>query len=142
MYQWMPSPSMHPSTATSSTELASWYSCVGFLSVITIYHLWRHQNNYLRVPHENLISDAKSNTNNNLGVSNIPSKALFNKYSSAQSVSSFPWEPKRVPTQKVDVSVLPSATKCQTVDAQQQLHFLSSMTFANGLRPPSCPCCQ
>ena len=138
MYQWMPS--MHPSTATSSTELASWYSCVGFLSIITIYRLW-HQNNYLHVPHENVISDAKSNTNNNLGVSTIPSKALFNKKSSHPLVASFPWEPKSVPTQKVDVSVLPSA-KCQTVDAQQQLHFLSSMTFANGLRPPSCPCCQ
>lgn len=28
-------------------------------------------------------------------------------------------------------------------DAKEQLHFLASMTFANGgLRQPSCPCCQ
>ena len=130
--------------ATNSTiisDLASWYSCVGFLSIITIYRLW-HQNNNLHVPHENITSDANSNVNN-LGVSTIPSEALFHENSSPPSVvASFPWEPKRVSTQKeVDASVVPSA-KCQTVDAQQQLHFLSSMTFANGLRQPSCPCCQ
>ena len=130
-------------TSSSSTDLASWYSCVGFLSIITIYRLW-HQNNYLEVllPHKNvIISDANSNVNN-LGVSTISSEALFNENSSPPpSVQSFPWEPKRVSTQKeVDASVVPSA-KCQTVDAQQ-LHFLSSMTFANGLRQPSCPCCQ
>ena len=137
--QWMPS--MPPtSPSSSSTDLASWYSCVGFLSIITIYRLW-HQNNNLHVPHENITSDANSNVNN-LGVSTISSEALNENSSPPPSVQSFPWEPKRVSTQKeVDASVVPSA-KCQTVDAQQQLHFLSSMTFANGLRQPSCPCCQ
>ena len=141
--QWMPSmPPTAPSS--SSTDLVSCYSCVGFLSIITIYRLW-HQNNNLEVllPHKNVIISYANSNVNNLGVSTIQSEALFHENLSPPSVvASFPWEPKRVSTQKeVDASVVPSA-KCQTVDAQQQLHFLSSMTFANGLRQPSCPCCQ
>jgi hypothetical protein len=66
----------------------------------------------------------------------------------------FPWEPKSTTSltdTDTDISnSLPnSITKHHPIitnsnaNEEQQLHFLSQMTFANGgLRSPSCPCCQ
>jgi hypothetical protein len=71
----------------------------------------------------------------------------------------FPWEPKptREPSNKkkgakyafrdptTKSGIYPAGQKQhqnQQFDQQQQLDFLSSMTFANGgLRAPNCPCC-
>jgi len=53
-----------------------------------------------------------------------------------QSLQKFPWEPDA--TQRITKTRKLSAQK-----QQQQLDFLSSMTFSNGgIRAPSCPCCQ
>jgi hypothetical protein len=68
----------------------------------------------------------------------------------------FPWEPNRSTTSSTDDTddtsntTSPNAiTKHHPIitisnaNEEQQLHFLSQMTFANGgLRSPSCPCCQ
>jgi hypothetical protein len=64
----------------------------------------------------------------------------------------FPWEPKptREPSNKKkgakysfrDPATGQKQDQNKKFDQQQQLDFLSSMTFANGgLRAPNCPCC-
>jgi len=65
----------------------------------------------------------------------------------------FPWEPnKSTSSTDTDTSNTTSPNAItkhhpiitnSTANEEQQLHFLSQMTFANGgLRSPSCPCCQ
>ena len=63
---------------------------------------------------------------------------------------SFPWEPSR----STSPTTMPgnamqqqhhkdNSTKFQQEQEQQELHFLASMSFANGgLRTPTCRCCQ
>jgi hypothetical protein len=62
----------------------------------------------------------------------------------------YPWEPTgTVTSDTIDDaspprhSLIPSNSLPTRQAQQQQLEFLSNMTFANGgLRAPSCPCCQ
>jgi hypothetical protein len=62
----------------------------------------------------------------------------------------YPWEPMgTVTSDTIDDaspprhSLIPSNSLPTRQAQQQQLEFLSNMTFANGgLRAPSCPCCQ
>ena len=77
------------------------------------------------------------------------------------STTQFPWEPRSITNSQSKLSSSDSSHKAEeettTISKrysttrkdngkddvhQQQLHFLSSMTFANStLRQPSCPCC-
>ena len=72
------------------------------------------------------------------------------------STTQFPWEPRSITKSqsklassdshntKEETKTASTGKQHQEDDAHhQQLHFLSSMTFANSsLRQPSCPCCQ
>ena len=59
----------------------------------------------------------------------------------------FPWEPKTTTTiaqQTSSRSSSPPLGYCHTAvikSTEEQLQFLACMTFASGLRSPSCPCC-
>ena len=105
-----------------------WFASLGgFLAIVTI-HCLNHQRR------------CNNNTNNK------PDSDINNKDFSTAAPSSplFPWEP-RTTTTLAHFDAKSKPTNIQTEDdVQQQLHFLSSMTFANtgGLRQPACICCQ
>jgi hypothetical protein len=73
------------------------------------------------------------------------------KSSEPAAMVQYPWEPTGTVTSATidDTAWPPPHSKIHSIslptrqDQQQQLEFLSNMTFANGgLRAPSCPCCQ
>ena len=72
------------------------------------------------------------------------------------STTQFPWEPRSITSSsqskllssdsdshntKEETKTVSTGKQHQEDDAQQQLQFLSSMTFANSTLRPSCPCC-
>lgn len=93
-----------------------WYSWAGFILIAVAIHYRRTK------------KDADVQTNKNGAILAAPKP--------------FPWEPS-LGEDNASIANENNA-KCQrpVEDAQQQLQFMASMTFATQLRPPSCPCCR
>mmetsp|Transcript_27788 Transcript_27788/g.57970 ORF Transcript_27788/g.57970 Transcript_27788/m.57970 type:complete len:116 (-) Transcript_27788:668-1015(-) len=112
--------------SSSSTQ---WYSWTGFLAIIALYNRIHHR---------------RQTNNRSPKQPPRPSTAI-----ALAQLPAFPWEPRPDLPRSEEVSGDNKSesesnglySKHKPEDAQQQLHFLASMTFANGLRQPSCPCC-
>ena len=128
-----------------------WYSWAGFLAIVALHHriTSRHKDNRIASRHKGNRTDRTTTAS-----SASPPRPTV--------APAFPWEPRttreaslsqtlplrsgtdeyciKIPRQRESVAAV-AAEHCPD-DARRQLHFLASMTFANGLRAPSCPCCR
>ena len=65
-----------------------------------------------------------------------------NAANDARKVEPFPWEPRVPHMSQVETKQFKNANEQNSREEMEQLQFLATMTFAGGLRAPSCPCCQ